>query len=160
MTALAPGTVVATYQTTGKQWDTDYSPGTFAIYEGSPKDAPIASQMSTNPAGGATVPANFTNGTLILSGTLSGLHTHIQKGTATSTLYLGNYTANYAFTGGSQFASVSSYGTGLLTGTWCGKLGAAGCVPATYTAHPAGEFKVPVTAAQSSTWGAIKQLYR
>jgi hypothetical protein len=52
-------------------------------------------------------------------------------------------------------------GSGLnaLNGQWCGKY-PSGCTPTGYTAHPNGKFDYAVTEVKSSTWGAIKQLYR
>jgi hypothetical protein len=36
----------------------------------------------------------------------------------------------------------------------------SGCTPSGYSAHPDGKFDNPPTAVRTSTWGAIKDLYR
>ena len=78
--------------------------------------------------------------------------------------FLGNYAFNTSGGSGSATALVTGYGPGTLGTAWCGKYPASapgGCVPASYTAHPNGKFDIPVvTELRSSTWGAIKQLYR
>lgn len=159
MTAAAATTEVV-YIVNGKKWDTDYTPGNFYIYEDSPADAPRATTpMPINPPN-ATVPVNFENGTLILEGTLTGLHTSVTRSNNTaSAVFGGAFSGTYTFTGGTQFGLVSGSGSNLLNGNWCGKY-PTGCTPTGYTAHPNGKFDYVVTAAQSSTWGAIKQLYR
>ncbi len=135
-------------------WATNYAGGTVAIYEGTPRNAPLAGAMPLNPPN-ATVPANFQDGTLILSGPLANFHTEITKiGTGTP---VGNFTANYTFTGGSQAPLFVGAGQGFLQGVWC----VSNCqVQQGYSAHPNGKFDTPPTAAGSPTWGAIKQLYR
>ena len=157
MTAAA-ATSEVTYVVNGKKWDTDYTAGNFYIYEGSPADAPRAT--TPMPVPGGIVPANFQNGTLILEGTLSNLHTIVTRTNNTSSaIWGGSFSANYQFTGGTQYALVSGSGTNLLQGLWCGKY-PSGCTPTGYTAHPSGNWDFAVTEAKSSTWGAIKQLYR
>ena len=160
------GTVQATYIVNGKKWDTDYSGGVFAFYEDSPADAPRATTpMPINPPAGG-VPVNFQNGTLILSGTLNGLHTVVTRSNNTaSAIWGGSFTTTYQFTGGPQYSATpgpTQVGPGVNTlfGNWCGKY-PSGCVPTGYTGHPNGDFDYAVaTDARSSTWGAIKQLYR
>jgi len=159
LTALA-NTVETTYIANGKKWDTDYGPGNFYIYEDSPADAPRATTpMPANPPN-ATVPVNFLDGTLILTGTIGGLHTIVTRSNNTSSaIWGGSFSGTYEFTGGSQIGFVSGSGVNALNGNWCGKY-PTGCTPDGYTAHPNGKFDFAVTNVQSSTWGAIKQLYR
>lgn len=153
-------TVEATYIVNGKKWDTDYSDGNFYIYEDSPADAPRATTpMPANPPN-ATVPVNFADGTLILQGTLSGLHTIVTRSNNTaSAIWGGSFNGNYQFNGGSQYGLVSGSGLNSVNGNWCGKY-PSGCAPTGYTAHPNGKFDFAVTPAKSTTWGTIKQLYR
>lgn len=145
-------------------YDTDYTGGTFAIYEGSPEDAPLAAQMGTNPPGGATVPANFQNGTQILTGDLCGFHVNVNK---TGTVIGGNFASTYKFTNpnapgpppvGNLFNGVGD-GQAFFGGNWCERTG--GCRPTGYRAHPNGKWdSPPTTATTRSTWGTLKQLYR
>jgi hypothetical protein len=159
MTAAA-ATTQTLYSVNGKKWDTDYTPGNFYIYEDSPADAPRATTpMPANPPN-ATVPVNFQNGTLILEGTLSSLHTIVTRlNNTASAIWGGSFSGVYEFTGGTQYGLVAGSGVNALNGNWCGKY-PSGCTPEGYTAHPNGKFDYAVTEVKSSTWGAIKQLYR
>lgn len=159
MTAAA-ATTESPYIVTGKKWDTSYTPGNFYIYSDSPADAPReTTPMPINPPN-LTVPVNFQDGTLILEGTLSGLQTIVTRtNSGSSAIWGGSFSATYQFTGGSQYGLVAGSGLNALNGQWCGKY-PSGCTPTGYTAHPNGKFDFAVTEVQSSTWGAIKQLYR
>ena len=135
-------------------YTTNYGSGAFRIYEGTPRNAPTAGSMPAGPPN-ATVPANFADGTLILSGTLSAFSTQITRvGTNPPN---GSFRADYTFTGGSLFSRVQNTGAGLMQGLWCVT---TGCTPSGYSAHPDGKFDNPPTAVLNSTWGAIKDLYR
>jgi hypothetical protein len=140
-------------------YDCDYDSstvGTFAIYEGTPRNAPATpAAWAANPWGGAVVPANFQDGTVILSGTLCGFHTGIAK---TGLTVSGSFRSNYHVTGGTLFPYIA--GTeALLGGNWCANL--SGCHPANYSAHPNGKFDASnaTTPASRSTWGRIKLIY-
>jgi hypothetical protein len=142
------------------RYQTSYGNGTFVIYEGTPRNAPTAAGgMPVNPPN-AAVPALFTDGTPILSGTLTNFVTTVTRSSIGT--YQTSFRSDYMFTGGTQYALVSQYGVGLMNGAWCATGTATGLCqnPAGYSAHPNGKFDQPTTAAQSSTWGAIKQLYR
>jgi hypothetical protein len=150
---------------TGKRWTTDYTPGNFYIYEDSPADAPRATTpmpgtlVGTDPPN-ATVPVNFQDGTLILDGTLSNLTAIVTRSNNTaSAIWGGSFSGLYQFTGGTQYGLVAGSGINALNGNWCGRY-PSGCTPPGYTAHPNGKFDFAVTEVTSSTWGAIKQLYR
>jgi hypothetical protein len=159
MTALVSSGTVVTPLTGQTNYRTNYGGGTFHIYEGSPRNAPTAGSMPCGPGGG-TVPANFTDGTLILEGTLSGFRTSFNV--FTSGQYSGVWRADYTFTGGSLFALVAGTGTGLMGGNWSVDPAALPvCLPGEgYTAHPDGKWDVPPTPTTPSTWGSIKSLYR
>ena len=53
--------------------------------------------------------------------------------------------------------TLQNTGAGLMQGLWCVT---SGCTPSGYSAHPDGKFDNPPTAVRTSTWGAIKDLYR
>jgi hypothetical protein len=160
---LPPG--VPAGNTGGTQWDTDYDPGNFYIYEDFSPDAPraVAPGMPAGPPNG-TVPVNFQDGTLILTGTITGLHTKVTRNTSlASATWGGTFSAAWQATGGSRFGlppTDIAGGINALNGNWCGKY-PSGCTPSGYTAHPDGKFDYDrPTDVQSSTWGSIKQLYR
>lgn len=158
--SASAATTEATYIVNGKKWDTDYSDGNFYIYADSPADAPRATTPMPASPPNATVPVNFADGTLILQGTLSGLHTIVTRSNNTaSAIWGGSFNGNYQFNGGTQYGLVSGTGVNSVNGNWCGKY-PSGCAPTGYTAHPNGKFDFAVTPAKSTTWGTIKQLYR
>jgi hypothetical protein len=140
---------------------TDYGTGSFSIYEGTPRNAPLATTpMPANPPN-ALVPSRFTDGTVILSGTLSNLHTDVQIGAASG----GSFRGDYTFTGGSLYALVqNTTPSGVFGGLWCAPITPDGTicdVEPGYSAHVDGKFDVSAaTPASSTTWGAIKSLYR
>jgi hypothetical protein len=131
-------------------WNTNYGSGTFVIYAGTPRNAP--SYLAMPPPGGI-VPANYADGTAILSGTVANFRVQITK-TGTNPAN-GSFRSDYTFTGGTLYSRVAGTGVGLLHGLW--NLSGA---PAGYSAHPDGKFDNPPTAVRPSTWGAIKQLYK
>jgi len=136
--------------------ETDYAGGTWAVYEGNPENAPTdAGGMPALPS--ALVPASFSDGVVILSGTFSNFHTSV---TVQGSNINGSFRADYVATGGSYFGAVGG-GSAVFQGNWCVVPEPAGCVPATYSAHPNGKWDTPpTTAVTTSTWGSIKQLYR
>jgi len=139
----------------GVRHSTDYSGGVFYIYQDLSPDAPHAGSMPCPPNA-----APFYDGGLILTGSLSNFHVDITQNLAGT--YSGSFRSNYLFTGGSEYGAVSGTGTGLLGGLWCGNGSGGGLctMPSCYSAHPDGKWDQPPTAVNSSTWGAIKQLYR
>lgn len=152
-TALAGGST---------RWTTNYAGGTFLVYQGSPRNAPTPPPAASPP--NAQVPALYTDGTVVLSGTLSGFRTTITR--FANGDYSTSFRADYNVTGGTKAPYLAGGGTGLLSGAWCanddadaGKVGLCD-LPTGYSSHPNGKFDIPPTAAQQSTWGAIKQLYR
>ena len=155
---LSKGTKTSTNGPT-TLYDCDYDStkaANFAIYEGSPRNSPsTAAAWAANPFGGAVVPTNHQDGTVILTGDLCGFHTKIAK---TGLIVSGSFRAGYNFTGGTKYSLVS--GTeALVGGLWCANL--SGCKPANYTAHPNGKFDASrTTAVTRSTWGRLKQIYR
>lgn len=159
---VSNGTVHTVVFGTGMKHETLYSGGDFLIYEDTTPDAPTLATLSPNPPN-AQVPARFVDGSIILSGSLSGFDVTVTRQPTGS--YNHSFRANYQFTGpvaGTYYNRVVGTGQGLLNGTWCHSGSANGlcALPAGYTAQPNGKFDLPTTAAQTSTWGNIKQLYR
>lgn len=144
------------------RWTTNYSAGTFFVYKGSPRNAPVPPPPASPP--NASVPSLYTDGTVALTGTLSNFRTTITR-FSTGT-YSTSFRADYNVTGGTHAALLAGGGAGLLSGAWCANddaaSGAVGLcdLPQGYSSHPNGKFDIPATSTQKSTWGAIKQLYR
>jgi hypothetical protein len=132
---------------------TTYTGGTIQIYEGTPRDA----VFDPNPPN-ANVPSTFVNGTLLLSGTISGFYTQTNDFTAFDT---GNAEGNITWTGGSLISYVGGADTpcpSLFTGgmTWFPSL----MIPGYLFRHD-GKIDIDCpTPATPSTWGRVKALYR
>jgi hypothetical protein len=142
-------------------WNTSYSTGSaqFFIFEDSSTPAPTAATLPPNPPN-ATVPSTFTDGTIILSGTIDYFHTLITQGSTGH--WSGSFNALYTATGGTQYPKVGG-AQANLNGLWCSLgTGVSQCsLPAGYSAHPSGKFDQPSsTPARPSTWGRMKMLYR
>jgi len=136
-------------------YETDYSGGTWEIHAGSPRNAPNAGGMPALPS--ALVPANFTDGPVILSGTLSGFHVEVTTNGANIN---GSFNSTYVTTGGTLAGRVGS-GSASFAGNWCPTMQPTGCTPATYSAHPNGKWDTPgTTPTLPSSWGRMKMLYR
>lgn len=152
MTSL--GTVVSGPPTL-TLYETHYTGGTIEIYEDT---TPEPATFAPNPPN-ATVPAYFTDGTLLLSGTVSNMTVQSNNFTPLQT---GNMEGDITWTGGSLLTRTYGAGTtkcpGLFTGgiTWRSTV-----VPAGYLFRHAGKIDLQcVVAAKGSTWGRLKQLYR
>jgi hypothetical protein len=131
---------------------TNYSGGTFTIYSSSPRNSPTnAAGMPAASSGSLLTP--YTDGTAILSGTLSGFYLQVTTSGA------GTYNATATYTGGTLYSRVTGQSS-LLTGTVCT---VSGCLPGAggYSAQfDTGKFDTPVTPNLKSTWGSLKLLYR
>lgn len=157
----APGTV----QTIpGKVWNTDYASagqlGTFAVYEGSPPNSPTTATLPANPPN-ALVPSTFTDGTIILSGTISYFHVQVTF-TGIPARYAGSLNATYNITGGTWGHIFDPSTAANLTGLWCTLgTGLNQCtLPAGYSALVSGKTDSPPVPTLRSTWGTLKTLYR
>jgi hypothetical protein len=131
-------------------WTTNYGSGTFAIYQDTPPNAPTTA--AGMPAPGASPPSSYTDGTLILSGTITGFN-------ITANSVNASYVGTFTFTGGSLYSRVA--GTGGINGN--GNVCISGCLPPVggYSGQLTGKIDNPgITAAAGSTWGALKILYR
>ena len=135
-------------------YTTNSNGGAFAIYEGSPENAPLAGAMPL--PGGPAVPGYFQDGTALLTGQLCGFTTSVSQ---TGSLQPnGSFVARYHFTGGTLFAAMGN-AEANFSGNWCVRVG--GCTPTGYSAHPNGKWdSPPSTAATRATWGKLKSLYR
>lgn len=159
------GSTHAPFLVTGTRHETLYSGGTFIIYEDLSPDAPTLATLAANPPN-AQVPARFADGAIILTGTLANFRTTVTESPAGGPpQYSHSFRADYQFDGppaGTYYLRVAGSGPGLAQGTWCANGSDNGlCIlPAGYSAQPNGKFDNPPTAATSSTWGTIKQLYR
>lgn len=144
-------------------FDTNYDQGLFFIYE-SPRNSPGAlTPMPANPPN-ASVPANFSDGTVILSGVLNNFNTNVTVGAAGPS---GQFRGDYRITGGTLFGLFPTQDNqnGLFHGVWCAPVvpnGTTCNVQTGYSAHVDGKFDEPLppTPVNMSTWGAIKALYR
>ncbi len=124
----------------------------FRIYEDLTPNIPANCALPANPPVAGVVPDAFTDGTLILEGTIARFQTKV-------TIYnngnrSGDFSSTYAFTGGTLYSTVQACG-GNFGGSWDPAPGIAG-----YSAHPNGKWDCPTTEARPSTWGRIKSLYR
>lgn len=157
ITGTSMGTVTSAFGGGGSRHDTQYSGVTFAIYSDPPGDAPA---LPPNPRTDPPVPTNYANGTAILTGTISNFLVIQSRLTATGT-WSSSVNGNATFTGGTLFDRVGP-GSAIYTGTWC-PAGGTGCysLASGYSSRPKAKWDSPPTVdTHSSTWGAIKQLYR
>jgi hypothetical protein len=132
---------------------TTYTGGTIQIFEGTPRDA----VFDPNPPN-ANVPSTFTNGTVLLSGTVSGFYTQTNDFTTFKT---GNAEANITWTGGTLISYLSnSEGPcpALFTGglTWYPPVS----IPGYLFRHTGKVDNNCPSPTKTSTWGRVKSLYR
>ena len=151
MTSL--GTTATPVPPLGTGYVTAYTSGTFELYEGTPRDA----VFDPNPPN-ANVPSTFTNGTLLLQGTMHDFYTQTNDFSGFST---GNAEGRIAWTGGTLFSYVSPGGQecpSLFTG---GLSWNPGVLFPGYLFRHDGKIDLECpTPAKPSTWGKIKALYR
>jgi hypothetical protein len=147
------GTSTTPIPTLGNAYLTNYDSGVIELYEGTPRDA----AFDPNPPN-ANVPSTFTNGTLLLSGTITGFYTQTND---FSTYMTGNAEGSITWTGGSLFPIVSPGGhpcPSLFTGgvTWEPSALIEG-----YLFRHDGKIDLDCpTPARTGTWGRIKAIYR
>jgi hypothetical protein len=150
---LSNGTTPTPAPPLGNFYTTTYTDGVIEVYEGTPRDA----VFDPNPPN-ANVPSTFTNGTLILSGTISGLYWQSNDFTNFNS---GNAEGHILWSGGLYFPLMSKGGTecpSLFTGgtTWLPSLNIAGYL---FRHDCKIDLECP-TPAKESTWGRVKKLYR
>jgi hypothetical protein len=146
------------------QYTTKYNPGgSFRIYAGSPRNAPVPGSLPALPAPGI-IPDTYVDGPLILSGVLDTLKTVVTRNSLGS--YSSSFRTDYYCTGGSLFSRVGT-AVNLLSGAWCpvppilpAPTGTCSLL-AGWSAHLDGKWDAPASVpVKPSTWGTIKQLYR
>jgi hypothetical protein len=163
------GTVTSTLSGGRTRYTTEYTTGVFRIYEGSPRNAPTAATpLPALPPVAGVVPDAFVDGTVILSGIMTGNLVVTLTKTSTGT-FTSSFRANYQCTGGTLFSRVDN-SINLMDGAWVpvpatnpdppAPLGTS-LLPAGWSAHPNGKWDPPqIVSARPSTWGKIKTLYR
>jgi hypothetical protein len=136
-----------------KFYVTNYAGGTFSLYQQQPRNAPTsAAGMPALPS--PSIPAVYQDGTLLLTGNLSGFALTVSQ-TGTN-VPVGSSVATATFTGGSLYSRVVNQQMRVAL-TWS----LAGTLPPNpgYSAQIVGKFDTPQTGVHNSTWGALKQLY-
>ena len=118
--------------------------------------SPASVQMWEDPISGGTpadyaVPATFTNGTMILSGSFDG---NLTRNRFTTTL--GSFIGKVDFAGGSRLPDLSTPQDWPFGGAW--KRGISG-IPSGYNDNWDGKIDLSPVAVEPRTWGAIKQMY-
>ena len=133
---------------------TTYAAGTIQIFEDATPDA-VFDPNPPNP----NVPSTFTDGTIILSGTISNFYTQTNNFTLNQT---GNAEGNIVWTGGTLIGHVGGLNPcpALFTGgmTWTPNPNIV--IPGYLFRHDGKiDHECPVPT-QPGTWGRIKKLYR
>lgn len=130
----------------------NYSAGTLSIYEDAKAGGTPAAFVANPP--NPDVPSDFTDGTLFLTGTLSGFQ--IVMNTANGS---GSFEGAYQITGGSQFAIIPpDQQTGW---TFAGATSNALNIPPGYEHQVDGQtFVNEPTPVRQSSWGGLKVRYR
>lgn len=149
---VSQGTV--SYGVPGQQfYTTDYSGGTFALYEGTPRN----SSFAPNPPN-AIVPSTFVDGTLLLSGNFTSFQTQTNDFTS---FQVGAIEGEINFTGGTMLDRTMRGGQpcpGLFTGgaTWRPSI----LIPGYIFRHDGKlDLNCPVPV-QTGSWGKVKAQYR
>lgn len=152
---LISGGTIGVGPPTTRLYTTYYTGGQIEIYQ----DAAPNASFDPNPPNGG-VPADFTDGgPPILTGIFTSFVVQSNNFTAFNT---GNIEGNFVWTGGTLYGALSSSSSGpcpaLLTGgsTWFPAVMIPGYI---YRHDGKIDLQCP-TPARSSTWGAIKSLYR
>lgn len=148
MTGLISNGTVAIGPPATTLYETHFTGGTFELYE----DLSPESSFSPFPPN----MADFTDGTLLLSGNFTDFFVQSNNFTAFQT---GNIEGALNWTGGSLLPRLTQYGcTGLMTGgmTWRSTV----VIPGYLFRHDGKMDTQCPTPASSATWGRIKSLYR
>lgn len=137
--------------TVGSYVIVNYAPGTLSIYEDSKTTGTTADYGTAPP--NATAPSSFTDGTLYLTGTLTGFQFVFNSSTNT-----GSYNATYTVTGGSQLVNFPLYQREGWT--FAGSTGNALNIPDGYLHQVDGQNFLGPVPARSTSWGRIKANFR
>ena len=137
--------------------------GTVGIYEHNPKNS--ARPPAASPPNG-TVPSTFSDGTLILSGTVDNLLLTRRKAATSSPDSVGEARGAVTFTGGTRLSDLRANCRAdnwifnvALSARWTTTF-----IPVGYNLYWSGELLKntcpPPTGTESKTWGSIKGLYQ
>lgn len=130
----------------------DYSGGMLRVYEDS-KTTGTPAQYGAEPPNG-TAPGNFTDGTLILEGSLSNFQLAFNNVNNS-----GSFNSDFLATGGSQIGNIDP--KDRAGWTFAGATGNATNIPLGYAHQIDGQvFLTKPTTTRAATWGAVKSLYR
>jgi hypothetical protein len=147
---VSNGTVITPVGSLGNFYYTSYTGGTISIYEDTTPDA----DFGINPPNGTAPSPTFTDGTVILTGTVSGFYWQTNDFSGYSS---GNAEADITWTGGTRYSDVNPCPS-LFTGglSWLPSLMIEG-----YLFRHDGKIDLECpTPARNSTWGRMKSLYR
>lgn len=133
--------------------------GTINIYEGTP----VNSALGTNPPN-ATSPSTFTDGTLILTGTINDLFVTLKDAAGTNPDSTGTVRGDVTFTGGTKYGElVANCRADGWTFNTAVSTQFSGTLPAGYNLRWSSELlknTCPVVSTEPSTWGAVKGLFQ
>jgi hypothetical protein len=147
------GLTAINVQSVGPFLVVDYTPGTLEIWEDS-KSTGTAADYGTIPPN-ATAPSTFNDGTLFLTGSLTGFR--FVFNTVSNS---GSFDSNFNVTGGSQLGNVVAFGQ-TAGWTFSGVTANALNIPQGYYHQVDGQtFLDKPVPAQPRSWGQIKADYR
>ena len=148
MQGMTPGSVTPI----GSYRIINYTSGTITLYEDA-KLGGTTADYGANPPNGVS-PGTFTDGTVILVGSLTGFQFVVDTINGT-----GSFEAVFNVTGGSQFANFAP--AQLVGWTFSGSSGNALNIPAGYAHQIDGQtFVNAPTATRRTSWGRLKADYR
>lgn len=151
-TYVISGLQSSSVQTFGSFQLITYTSGTISIYEDS-KTSGTPAVFAANPPN-ATAPGSFTDGTLYLSGTLTGFQFVLNTVNGS-----GSYEAACVFNGGSNLSDIPP--SDRNGWTFAGSTGNANNIPPGYAHQIDGQNFITIpTSAASGSWGALKRRYR
>jgi len=151
-TYVLSGMQVSSVQSIGSFLLITYTPGTLAIYEDS-KSTGTAAVFAPNPPNG-TAPGSFVDGTLYLSGTITGFQFVINTANGS-----GSYEAACLFDGGSNLSDIAP--SDRNGWTFAGSTSNALNIPPGYAHQIDGQNFITIpTSAQQGSWGSLKRRYR
>jgi hypothetical protein len=133
--------------------------GTISIYEGTPVNA----ALGVNPPN-ATSPSTFTDGTLVLTGTINDLLVTLKDAAGTNPDSTGTARGSVTFTGGSKYGELVA---NCRADGWTFNVAVStqfsGTLPAGYNLRWSGELlknDCPPVSTEPTTWGSVKGLFQ
>ena len=151
-TYVVSGMTVTNVQAVGSFLVISYSPGTITLYEDA-KLGGTAADFAPNPPN-AIAPGSFTDGTLYLSGTLTGFQFVVNTVNGS-----GSYEAACLFDGGANLSDIPP--SDRNGWTFAGSTSNALNIPPGYAHQIDGQNFITIpTSAAAGSWGALKRRYR